>query len=86
MPRVRSTFRTLIKVESQRTGTCGSSHLSIAAHVGWDPMTVSRIWNRWVQNVLMDCAAKSRALRQELGLFSEQQVPAQTFRRRLQQH
>ncbi|GFX56616.1 HTH_Tnp_Tc3_2 domain-containing protein [Trichonephila clavipes] len=29
---------------------CGLSYRSIAACVGRDPMTVSRIWNRWVQD------------------------------------
>ncbi|XP_054710298.1 uncharacterized protein LOC129219995 [Uloborus diversus] len=29
---------------------CGLSYRSIAARVGRDPMTVSRIWNRWVQD------------------------------------
>ena len=28
---------------------CGLSYRDIAARVGRDPMTVSRIWNRWVQ-------------------------------------
>ncbi|GFT28590.1 HTH_Tnp_Tc3_2 domain-containing protein [Trichonephila clavipes] len=75
---------------------CGLSHHSIADRVGRDPMTVSRIKNRWVQDrntdyhavfqwlpitssredrhvtcmPLMDCAAPSRALRQELGSFA----------------
>lgn len=29
---------------------CGLSYRNIAARVGRDPMTVSRIWNRWVQD------------------------------------
>ncbi|GFV93900.1 HTH_Tnp_Tc3_2 domain-containing protein [Trichonephila clavipes] len=29
---------------------CGLSHRSIDARVGQDPMTVSKIWNRWVQD------------------------------------
>ncbi|GFU18413.1 HTH_Tnp_Tc3_2 domain-containing protein [Trichonephila clavipes] len=29
---------------------CGLSYHSIAARVGRDSMTVSRIWNRWVQD------------------------------------
>ncbi|GFV89320.1 uncharacterized protein TNCV_4151401 [Trichonephila clavipes] len=28
---------------------CGLSYHSIVARVGGDPMTVSRVWNRWVQ-------------------------------------
>ncbi|GFY16581.1 hypothetical protein TNCV_736081 [Trichonephila clavipes] len=29
---------------------CGLSDRSIAAHVGRNPMTVSRIWRQWVQD------------------------------------
>ncbi|GFX68371.1 uncharacterized protein TNCV_2817451 [Trichonephila clavipes] len=32
---------------------CGLPYRKIAARVGQDPMTVSRIWNRWVQDVNM---------------------------------
>ncbi|GFW62702.1 HTH_Tnp_Tc3_2 domain-containing protein [Trichonephila clavipes] len=75
---------------------CGLSYHSIPARVGRDPMTVSRIWNRWVQYgntecsagsqrspitnsredrhvtrmALIDRAATSRALSQELGSFA----------------
>ncbi|GFY25133.1 HTH_Tnp_Tc3_2 domain-containing protein [Trichonephila clavipes] len=78
---------------------CGLSYLSIVPHVGRDPMTVSKIWNRWVQDgnterragststyhkqpsmVLMDRAATSRALSQELESFARQQVSARKVR------
>ncbi|GFT03792.1 HTH_Tnp_Tc3_2 domain-containing protein [Trichonephila clavipes] len=75
-------------------------------------MTVSRIWNRWVQDgnterragsqrppitssredrhvtrmVLMDRAATSRALSQELVSFARQQVSTRTVRRLLLQY
>ncbi|GFV76118.1 HTH_Tnp_Tc3_2 domain-containing protein [Trichonephila clavipes] len=39
---------------------CNLSYRSIAARVGRDSMTVSRIWNRWVQ----DGNTKSRAASQ----------------------
>ncbi|PRD26599.1 UNVERIFIED_CONTAM: Potassium voltage-gated channel subfamily KQT member 1 [Trichonephila clavipes] len=39
---------------------CGLSHRSITAHVGRDPMTVSRIWNLWVQDGNMERRAGSR--------------------------
>ncbi|GFT92791.1 transposable element Tcb1 transposase [Trichonephila clavipes] len=55
----------------------GLSYRSIAACVGRDPMTVSRIW---VQD------APSRTLIQELGSLASQQVSARTIRRRLLQH
>ncbi|GFT46783.1 HTH_Tnp_Tc3_2 domain-containing protein [Trichonephila clavipes] len=48
-----STLRTLIKVKLERNGiVCvfGLSHRSIAVRVGRDPMTVSIIWNGWVQD------------------------------------
>ncbi|GFW96036.1 HTH_Tnp_Tc3_2 domain-containing protein [Trichonephila clavipes] len=91
---------------------CDLSYLSIAARVGRDPITVSRIWKRWVQDgnterragsqrllitssqearhvtrmALMDRAATSRALSQELGTFARQQMSTQTVRRCMQQH
>ncbi|GFY09561.1 HTH_Tnp_Tc3_2 domain-containing protein [Trichonephila clavipes] len=72
----------------------------ISARVGRDLMTVSRVWNRWIQDgnterragsqlppitrsredkhatrlPLMDRAATSRALSQELGSFARQQI------------
>ncbi|GFW13931.1 HTH_Tnp_Tc3_2 domain-containing protein [Trichonephila clavipes] len=86
--------------------------ICIAAPVGRDPMTVSRVWSRWVQdgdterqagsqqfpitssqedrNVtrisLRDREATSRALSQELGPFTRQQVSTRTVRRRLLHH
>ncbi|GFY13931.1 HTH_Tnp_Tc3_2 domain-containing protein [Trichonephila clavipes] len=38
----------------------GLSYRSIAARVGRDPKTVSRIWNRWVQNGNTERRAGSR--------------------------
>ncbi|GIY67361.1 hypothetical protein CDAR_255051 [Caerostris darwini] len=29
---------------------CGLSYRSVAARVGRDPMTVTKIWNRWIQD------------------------------------
>ncbi|GFX84992.1 HTH_Tnp_Tc3_2 domain-containing protein [Trichonephila clavipes] len=81
---------------------CGLLNRCIAARVGRDPMTASRMWNRWVLDdnterrtvsqrttitssredrhvtrmVLMDCAATSRTLSQELVSFARQQVSA----------
>ncbi|GFX06461.1 hypothetical protein TNCV_3016951 [Trichonephila clavipes] len=49
------TFLTLIKVEIVAYWDCGLSYRSIAARIGRDPMTVSRIWNRWVQENNMEC-------------------------------
>ncbi|GFV28665.1 uncharacterized protein TNCV_3986151 [Trichonephila clavipes] len=40
-----STFLTLMKVRD-----CGLWYCNIAARVSQDPMAVSRIWNRWVQD------------------------------------
>ncbi|GFV01133.1 HTH_Tnp_Tc3_2 domain-containing protein [Trichonephila clavipes] len=39
---------------------CGLSYRSIAASVGRDPMTVSRIWIRWVQNGNTEHRAESQ--------------------------
>lgn len=39
---------------------CGLSYRSIAARVGRDPMTVCRIWNRWVQEGHTDRRAGSQ--------------------------
>ncbi|GFV26431.1 HTH_Tnp_Tc3_2 domain-containing protein [Trichonephila clavipes] len=39
---------------------CGLSYHSIAARVGRGPMTVSRIWNRWVQDSNLECRAGSQ--------------------------
>ncbi|GFW67889.1 SH2 domain-containing adapter protein B [Trichonephila clavipes] len=41
---------------------CGLSCRSIAARVGRDPMTVSRIWNRWFQNGNTERPAGSQRL------------------------
>ncbi|GFV51124.1 hypothetical protein TNCV_4744011 [Trichonephila clavipes] len=38
---------------------CGLPYHSIAAPVGRDPVTVSRIWNRWVQHGNTECRAGS---------------------------
>ncbi|GFW55746.1 HTH_Tnp_Tc3_2 domain-containing protein [Trichonephila clavipes] len=65
-----------------RDCVCGLSYRTIDAHVGGDPMTVSRIRNLWVQD---DREAPSRTLSQELGPFARQ-VSARTIRRHLQQH
>ncbi|GFV61821.1 hypothetical protein TNCV_4164791 [Trichonephila clavipes] len=47
---------------------CGLSYQGIAAHVSRDPMTASRVWNRWVP----DGNTKSRARPQRpLSLESE---------------
>ncbi|GFY32964.1 uncharacterized protein TNCV_2877131 [Trichonephila clavipes] len=59
---------------------CGLLHLSVAARVSRDPMTVSIIWNQWVQDVT------SRTLSQELGSLTRQQVSARSVRRRMQHH
>ncbi|GFW47457.1 uncharacterized protein TNCV_4537471 [Trichonephila clavipes] len=39
---------------------CGLSYHSIAARVGRDPTTVSRIWNRWVQDGNTECCSGSQ--------------------------
>ncbi|GFV18275.1 HTH_Tnp_Tc3_2 domain-containing protein [Trichonephila clavipes] len=85
----------------------GLSYRSIAARIGRDPMTVSRICNQWFQDgnterrtgsqrplftrsrevcypmSLMDRAASSQALSQELRSFASQQVSAQVQQHRL---
>ncbi|GFX27043.1 uncharacterized protein TNCV_439491 [Trichonephila clavipes] len=38
---------------------CLNEEIGIAARVGRDPMTVSRIWNRWVQDGNTECRAGS---------------------------
>ncbi|GFW40212.1 HTH_Tnp_Tc3_2 domain-containing protein [Trichonephila clavipes] len=55
----------------------GLSYHSIAARIGRDPMTVSRICNQWFQD------ASSQALSQELRSFASQQVSAQVQQHRL---
>ncbi|GFY07377.1 HTH_Tnp_Tc3_2 domain-containing protein [Trichonephila clavipes] len=83
---------------------CGLSYLTIDARVGQDPVTVSRIWNRWVQDSNTEChagsqrppfttsgedwhvtrmallerAATSRALSEELWTFARKQVTERT--------
>ncbi|GFV38676.1 HTH_Tnp_Tc3_2 domain-containing protein [Trichonephila clavipes] len=47
----------------------GLSHRSIVAHFGRDPKTVSKIWNRWVQ----DCNTKRRAGSQRLSITSSRE-------------
>ncbi|GFX52183.1 HTH_Tnp_Tc3_2 domain-containing protein [Trichonephila clavipes] len=81
MPRVRSinAYQHVSDLEQGRIVTyrdCALSYRSIVARVGRDPMTVSRVWNRWVQN----------ALNQDLGSFARQQKSTRTVRRRMQQH
>ncbi|GFX20070.1 HTH_Tnp_Tc3_2 domain-containing protein [Trichonephila clavipes] len=39
---------------------CGLSYHSIAARVSRDPISVSRIWNRWVQDSNMERRAVSQ--------------------------
>ncbi|GFW73830.1 HTH_Tnp_Tc3_2 domain-containing protein [Trichonephila clavipes] len=48
---------------------CGLSYRSIAARIGRDPMTVSRIWNRWVQ----DDNTESRAVSQRSSITSSRE-------------
>ncbi|GFT00624.1 HTH_Tnp_Tc3_2 domain-containing protein [Trichonephila clavipes] len=53
MPRVRSrnAYQHVSDSEKGRIvayQNCGLSYHSIAARVGRDQMTVSRVWNRWV--------------------------------------
>ncbi|GFX65087.1 uncharacterized protein TNCV_452251 [Trichonephila clavipes] len=55
MPRVRSrnAYRYVSDIDKGPIVMyldCGLSYRSIAARVGRDPMTVSRIWNWWVQD------------------------------------
>ncbi|GFU60367.1 HTH_Tnp_Tc3_2 domain-containing protein [Trichonephila clavipes] len=42
---------------------CGLSYRSIAARVGRDPMTISRIWTRWVQDGNTELRAGSQRSR-----------------------
>ncbi|GFV96629.1 HTH_Tnp_Tc3_2 domain-containing protein [Trichonephila clavipes] len=55
MPRVRSrnAYQHVSDFDKDRIVAyrdCGLSYRNIVAHVGRDPMTVSRIWNRWIQD------------------------------------
>ncbi|GFU47636.1 HTH_Tnp_Tc3_2 domain-containing protein [Trichonephila clavipes] len=50
------------------------------------PITNSREDRHVTRKDLLDCAATSQALSQELGSFARQQVSARTVRRRLLQH
>ncbi|GFV39532.1 uncharacterized protein TNCV_1367731 [Trichonephila clavipes] len=71
---------------------CGLSYYSIAAHVGRDPMNVSRIWNRWVQDgnterrqwqALIVRTAPSQALSQKLGFclqYQDGRIPVRWHR------
>ncbi|GFV45208.1 HTH_Tnp_Tc3_2 domain-containing protein [Trichonephila clavipes] len=50
---------------------CGLPYHTIAARIGRDPMTVSRMWNQWVQNGNTKCRARSQ---QHISLAFEKQV------------
>ncbi|GFW05823.1 transposable element Tcb1 transposase [Trichonephila clavipes] len=52
----------------------------------WPPITSSREDRHANRMALIDCAATSGTLSQELGSFVKQQVSARTVGRRLQQH
>ncbi|GFV38208.1 HTH_Tnp_Tc3_2 domain-containing protein [Trichonephila clavipes] len=65
MSRVRSTnaYQRVYDFDKGRMvahRNCGLSYRSIAARVGRDPMTVCRIWNRWVQYGNTECRAGSQ--------------------------
>ncbi|GFW85380.1 HTH_Tnp_Tc3_2 domain-containing protein [Trichonephila clavipes] len=73
MPRVRSrnTYQHVSNFDKCRIvvyRNCRLSYRSIAARVGRDPLTVSRIWNRWVQ----DGNTKLRAGSQRSPIASSQ--------------
>ncbi|GFU66384.1 HTH_Tnp_Tc3_2 domain-containing protein [Trichonephila clavipes] len=53
-------FLTLIKSNVSVQGLCGLLYHSIAARVGQDLMTVSKIWNRWFQDGITEHSAGSQ--------------------------
>ncbi|GFW21202.1 hypothetical protein TNCV_1948261 [Trichonephila clavipes] len=64
MPRVRSrnVYQHVFDFDKGQTvanQNCGLSYRSITAHVDRDPKTVSRIWNRWVEDGKMELHAGS---------------------------
>ncbi|GFU43237.1 HTH_Tnp_Tc3_2 domain-containing protein [Trichonephila clavipes] len=48
---------------------CALSYPDIAARAGQDPMTISREWNRWVQ----DCNTKHRAGSQRPSIINNRE-------------
>ncbi|GFS70855.1 transposable element Tcb2 transposase [Trichonephila clavipes] len=64
-PRVRSrnAYRHVSDLDKGRIVAyihCGLSYRRIAARIGQDPMTVSTIWNRWVDDGITECRTGSQ--------------------------